>query len=141
MAYQDEYTKMQLRIPTELHAQIKASAEKSGKSMNAELIARLQKSLEFPEIAAEATEQITNTVALLEQVRAMLDRSERRAHSQELLIQMLAATLNGVIQKDSAQAKGIALFDEFTKALSDGRFSDAAAPWVALQETLSEPKK
>ncbi|WP_208454060.1 Arc family DNA-binding protein [Burkholderia gladioli] len=44
MATQDEYIKTALRLPRHLHADISVSAEKAGRSMNAEIIERLSKS-------------------------------------------------------------------------------------------------
>lgn len=41
---QDEYIKTALRLPVDLHAEIQASAERNGRSMNAEMIARMQSS-------------------------------------------------------------------------------------------------
>lgn len=49
MATQDEYIKTALRLPRALHAEIQASAEDRGRSMNAEIITRLQKSYEQQE--------------------------------------------------------------------------------------------
>ena len=39
---QSEYVKTALRLPPDLHAELKDSAEKNGRTMNAEIIARLQ---------------------------------------------------------------------------------------------------
>ena len=39
---QDDYMKTALRLPKELHAQIQKSAAEAGRSMNAEIVARLQ---------------------------------------------------------------------------------------------------
>ncbi|MCW5137576.1 Arc family DNA-binding protein [Burkholderia cenocepacia] len=44
MATQDEYIKTALRLPRHLHADIAVSAERAGRSMNAEIIERLSKS-------------------------------------------------------------------------------------------------
>lgn len=52
MATQDDFIKTALRLPRGLHATIQASAEGSGKSMNAEIIARLQSN---PEAVAATT--------------------------------------------------------------------------------------
>ena len=41
-----DYQRITLRIPTDLHKKIMELAEKSSKSMNAEVIARLQNSIE-----------------------------------------------------------------------------------------------
>ena len=45
MANQDDFIKTALRIPRALHAGIQAAAEQTGRSMNAEILGRLQESL------------------------------------------------------------------------------------------------
>lgn len=45
MANQDDYIKTALRLPRDLHAQLHLAAEKAGRSLNAELIARLEGSI------------------------------------------------------------------------------------------------
>jgi predicted HNH restriction endonuclease len=52
MATQDDFIKTALRLPRGLHATIQAAAQGSGKSMNAEIIARL---LSNPEAVAATT--------------------------------------------------------------------------------------
>ncbi|TCT09482.1 Arc family DNA-binding protein [Paralcaligenes ureilyticus] len=46
MAIQDDYIKTALRLPRDLHARLLKSSEQTGKSMNAEIIARLDVSLD-----------------------------------------------------------------------------------------------
>lgn len=52
MATQDEYIKTALRLPRDLHRSIQESAEEAGRSMNAEIIARLQASVSLSQIDA-----------------------------------------------------------------------------------------
>lgn len=46
MALQDDYIKTALRLPRELHKRVQDLADANGRSMNAEIIARLQQSFE-----------------------------------------------------------------------------------------------
>jgi hypothetical protein len=46
MAKQDDFVKTALRIPRDLHSQIQEAAAASGRSMNAEMIGRLQADVE-----------------------------------------------------------------------------------------------
>ena len=46
MAKQDDYIKTALRLPSDLHARIQVAAENAGRSMNAELIHRLEMSFD-----------------------------------------------------------------------------------------------
>lgn len=50
---QDDYIKLQLRLPKELRDRVQASAEESGKSMNAELIGRIESSYSSAETISE----------------------------------------------------------------------------------------
>lgn len=50
------YVKTQLRLPVELHEQIVEASEKSRRSMNAELVVRLEQSFaREPRLAAKST--------------------------------------------------------------------------------------
>lgn len=52
MATQDDFVKTALRLPRSLHAEIQASAAAAGRSMNAEIIDRLQTDPEGAALAA-----------------------------------------------------------------------------------------
>lgn len=49
---QSDFLKTALRLPRDLHARIQEAAEASGRSMNAEIIARLAVSLEQPDLSS-----------------------------------------------------------------------------------------
>lgn len=53
MDSEDRYTRITLRLPRELHAQLTAAADETSKSTNAEIVARLQES--FRQAGAPAT--------------------------------------------------------------------------------------
>jgi hypothetical protein len=67
---QDDYLKTALRLPRDLHARIHEAAEKAGRSMNAEIVARLEAS--FPSLTREpiSAEDLREIVADL---RALLE--------------------------------------------------------------------
>lgn len=44
MGKQDDFFRTQIRIPTGIHLALKEAAEESGRSMNAEIVARLEQS-------------------------------------------------------------------------------------------------
>ena len=72
MATQDEYIKTALRLPRSLHARVQESAEATGKSMNAELIARLESSFNAtPDSTLEV--KIDHLSAQNDQLQYMLD--------------------------------------------------------------------
>lgn len=65
---QDEYIKTALRLPRDLHARIQKEAETHGRSMNAEIIARLATSFVLraganPKEARDAISSLESTVA------------------------------------------------------------------------------
>lgn len=93
----DRYTRITLRIPKDLHERLADSADKTSKSMNAEIIARLSESFETKSTDDRAVERITEldrevaelTVesyrlmreagAIADQMDRTPDESERRA--------------------------------------------------------------
>lgn len=52
---EDRYTRITLRIPKDLHSQLQQAADDTSKSMNAEIVARLQRS--FNDEQAESKER------------------------------------------------------------------------------------
>lgn len=49
MATQDDYVKTALRLPKALHSKLQEAADATGKSMNAEIIARLERAFSAPD--------------------------------------------------------------------------------------------
>lgn len=68
MATQDNYVKTALRLPRELHAKLQDAADATSKSMNAEIVSRLDKSFDSPEHAVllSAFERLNTDLARLE---------------------------------------------------------------------------
>ena len=58
MATQDDYIRVTLRIPKDLHSQLADAAEETSKSMNAEIIARLNGSFGSQDSAIERGRRI-----------------------------------------------------------------------------------
>lgn len=56
MGKQDDYTRITLRLPAEIHTRLNTSCERTKRSMNAEIITRLERSLSDQE-ELEATEK------------------------------------------------------------------------------------
>lgn len=79
---EDRYTRITLRIPKELHAKLQEASDATSKSMNAEIVARLDASFGFDAKGAESDglKESTDRVA-----QSILDRIEevirsRRVH-------------------------------------------------------------
>lgn len=65
MARQDDYIRTALRLPPDMHKALHDSADASGKSFNAEIIARLQASFEEPAQGESFTTSTADAVHLL----------------------------------------------------------------------------
>ena len=59
---EDRYTRITLRIPRDLHARLDEEADKTSKSLNAEIIARLQSSFTQGGVEREELVQLVNAV-------------------------------------------------------------------------------
>jgi hypothetical protein len=57
----DDYTRITLRIPKNLHQKLTEVARGTSKSMNAEIVARLEKSFQLDEIDKEFNESIAES--------------------------------------------------------------------------------
>lgn len=60
---EDKYTRITLRIPRELHSKLELEADKTSKSMNAEIVARLEQSFNG-NAPKEAAGYVTDPVSL-----------------------------------------------------------------------------
>lgn len=80
MAYQDDYTKTQVRLPKELHAKIQAAASESGRSMNAEFIALLKRALIVPEDIALACESLPKITDRIDFAATILEKAGLNIH-------------------------------------------------------------
>jgi len=74
MATQDDFVKTALRLPRALHADIQSAALAAGRSMNAEIINRLQATVDAPAGAALLERLRASENALLETVRKQRDQ-------------------------------------------------------------------
>jgi len=66
----ERYTRITLRIPKDLHQRLTQSAEETSKSMNAEIIARLEASFGAEEKEAKLLENFGPKVTSIEQLAA-----------------------------------------------------------------------
>jgi hypothetical protein len=73
MAKQDDFVKTALRIPRSLHAQIQDAATASGRSMNAEIIDRLQRETEDVSLMAIVNRLKLSDEELLEATKKQRD--------------------------------------------------------------------
>jgi hypothetical protein len=71
MAKQDDYVKTALRLPPALHASLTRSAAERGRSLNAEFVARLERSFEAPSEGND--QQLENSVTLKAMRDALVD--------------------------------------------------------------------
>jgi regulator of replication initiation timing len=78
---QDDYLKTALRLPRDLHAKIQEAATASGRSMNAEIVARLEKSFEEVASVVEGTSIAAPQVAkmLAENTKLRLEMARLRS--------------------------------------------------------------
>jgi hypothetical protein len=82
MATQDDFVKTALRLPRELHAEIQAAALAAGRSMNAEIIGRLQTkddaaSLLLERLRTSEDELLKTTKKQIEVLWGVIDRTGR----------------------------------------------------------------
>lgn len=76
-SYQDDYMKTALRLPRTLHAKIQEAATATGKSLNSELIARLERSFASEDLASSEALmlEMRRTQLLLRRAQVQADAS------------------------------------------------------------------
>lgn len=73
MATQDDFIRTALRVPPGLHKQIHDAAEKSNRTFNAEIVARLQDSFERPALPVLHIDLTANEETRMKDVREAID--------------------------------------------------------------------
>lgn len=73
---------MKIRLPADLKDRIEALSKKMGRSMNAEIVARLYESVRLPEDAIRPTEEIavdvrTTLIHLQDQLQELLESTHK----------------------------------------------------------------
>lgn len=77
---QDDYIRTALRLPRDLHKEVQDSAEKNNRSMNAEIVARLEKSF------IEEPIEPTSLAGIQQQIHGLVDENIKM---RELLMEHL----------------------------------------------------
>lgn len=70
---QDDFLKTALRIPRDLHEQIQSAAKATGRSMNAEIVARLQNTFEAQSGDSALRLQVEENTAALRRLEALME--------------------------------------------------------------------
>lgn len=114
MARQDDYIRTALRLPPDMHKALHESADASGKSFNAEIIARLQASFTEPAHGVDRDAAIASSTA-----EAMLKALDRANEHGKLLLKKVEA-----IEARLIQPEGTSLLKTGTPTVQRGRSAD-----------------
>lgn len=140
MATQDDYVKTALRLPRDLHLKLQGSADATSKSMNAEIVSRLEESF----IGGQGN--LTTAIARLTLELAMVDTAKVTAQMRTTLlavkIRLLGETLLDRLGaedediKDQARA-AINIANEFYHS-PESLSAQAELKATALHESLQQ---
>ena len=136
MAKQDDYIKTALRLPTALHTRIQLAAEKAGRSMNAEIISRVEQSFSDEPLHAQTLKLLDQQVALMTRTHEFLSRAAVQDTGQQAIIKMLASSAQGALEKSgsSDESEQSVAFREFVSALANDNDEDAKTAFAKLSE-------
>ncbi|MGX5880101.1 Arc family DNA-binding protein, partial [Burkholderia gladioli] len=126
---QDEYIKLQLRLPKELRDRVQASAEESGKSMNAELIGRIESSYSSAETISELRSALK---ALVEAAEGQNEAFKATKHLLRLTGHVMALSIGKHIDKGSASDE----VDEIMRGYAEGIADNDLARALEYAERL-----
>ncbi|NMG64391.1 Arc family DNA-binding protein [Azoarcus indigens] len=114
MARQDDYIKTALRLPRELHKLVQDSADDRGRSMNAEIIERLQRSFESMHASTAAAEEIigSSVGAALEIFRGKTHIHDEPARRALQLVMSLLANEESAPSAQSPTGQAFQVIDE-----------------------------
>jgi len=77
------YIRSQLRLPADLYERIKGAAEESGRSMNAEIVNRLEGSFESEKVEALVAQRTSELMAAITELGAGFKRMRERSEQME----------------------------------------------------------
>jgi len=108
MEEEDRYTRITLRIPKDVHARLQQSADKTSKSMNAEIVARLDTSF----TATETSSEILSLIATLQ-----FELSQARYREQVQLTEraMVDEIVQGLVQTLAEQKFDTRLIKQYNQ--------------------------
>ena len=142
---EDDYKRITFRIPSELHGLLTDAARKTSKSMNAEIIARLDQSLTYntnDERLRDLEALARHNELLINAVTGELDSYKRIAETQDQLIKVLGVYLRMTAERvpesnDETSNELISLMKSFGGAMSHKDLQSAKIP-IARMEELSQ---
>lgn len=82
---QDDFIKTALRLPRDVHEKIQEAAKETGRSMNSEIVARLQQTLQPPADQPSARDNSAVLVEVIEKLLLVLEKSEIVARPKGLI--------------------------------------------------------
>ena len=122
----DNYTRITFRMPKPLHAKLQESATATSKSMNAEIIARLESSFDGGDQTA-----FVKTVARLNH---LLSRSEFETHEAEMKLAMLARSLDNAAEIISDHLAG----HDAKAAAAAARYAEQAKEYLGREHEIAK---
>ncbi|MGX5708273.1 Arc family DNA-binding protein [Brucella lupini] len=109
MAKQDDYMRYTIRVPSGVYQHIQDAAESAGRSVNAEIIERLENSIQKDESLVEVTEKAVETLERMNE-EARLDLAQLKAMASQ--IKMMRYLLDQVaINKNNLPKELIAIIE------------------------------
>jgi len=140
MATQDEYIKTALRLPRDLHKQVQDEAEARGRSMNAEIVARLQDTFDDGAAAHSALA----VLALSGRLESDIAEARMESHERLEALAACAEPLTEVfrILKETGRKDDVWDLRPLEKVMEEYNFSEA---WLkkqrlSLEEQLQRAK-
>lgn len=135
MDEEDRYTRITLRIPKDMHARLDEAADATSKSLNAEIIGRLQVSFDGLGADSELRQELAHTREVLDTYRKMMKVSEG---TEEMLARYLVA-LHGHLPAKLQSDQNMSIPLRLARALleKDGaRMADVFADLFADDHTV-----
>ncbi|WP_421862501.1 Arc family DNA-binding protein [Marinobacter adhaerens] len=100
MGKQDDFYRTQIRIPADLHRALKEATEESGRSLNAEIVARLNDSFRAEETLERFNVMSVTLDEKLEKVRKEIDQMEKSKSEASEFIEQIKALTNKEVKED-----------------------------------------
>lgn len=132
----DRYTRITLRIPKDLHGKLQSSADATSRSMNAEIIDRLDGSFENPKLLDSISDSLDKLIESTEQKNTVIN-------VQNKLLSMCGVFLRLAVgrvaeSKNPTSNRLMALTKEFADCMVHGNLEAAQKPVLEMVQLGTE---
>lgn len=132
----DRYTRITLRIPKDLHGKLQVASDATSRSMNAEIIDRLDGSFENPKLLDNISDSLDKLIESTEQKNTVINIQNKLLSMCGVFLRL---AVSRVAESDSSTSNRLmALTKEFADCMVHGNLEAAQKPVLEMVQLGTE---